>query len=123
MAPSTTSITTTESSTLYLKSPSSSPEPPASPCNEEEDWDFSDLPEPVLDDFHRLVQDLSEALGPCSGLDSADVNANEIELLMKRYMSKTCEWQPYALADYSRPYTRNLVDRGNGKSNLVSRPE
>lgn len=28
--------------------------------------------------------------------------------------------QKYAFADHSRGYTRNLVDEGNGKSNLVS---
>jgi len=65
------------------------------------------------------VQQLSDALGCCSGLDSDEVDAQDIVELMRKYQSKTSQWQKYALADYSRPYTRNLVDKGNGKSNLV----
>lgn len=72
-----------------------------------------------LDPFHQLVQDLSDALGPCSGLDSDEIDPSHIVELMRKYDSKTSEWQKYALADYTRPYTRNLVDKGNGKSNLV----
>lgn len=74
-----------------------------------------------LDSFHQLVRDLSDVLGPSSGLDSDDINVEEIEKLLCSYRSTTSEWQKYALADYTRPYTRNLVDKGNGKSNLVSR--
>jgi cysteine dioxygenase len=72
-----------------------------------------------LDPFHQLVQDLSDALGPSSGLDSDDVDPLDIQRLMEGYVSKYDEWSPYALADRSRAYTRNLVDEGNGKSNLV----
>jgi len=39
--------------------------------------------------------------------------------LMKEYESKEEDWGRYALGDASRGYTRNLVDVGNGKSNLV----
>ncbi|OJJ47650.1 hypothetical protein ASPZODRAFT_158574 [Penicilliopsis zonata CBS 506.65] len=56
-------------------------------------------PAPPDDAFLRLVQDLSLALGPSSGLDSEG-------------------GAPYALRDANRAYTRNLVDEGNGKSNL-----
>lgn len=70
--------------------------------------------------FEKLVQDLSATLGPSSGLDSDDVNPLDIQRLMQQYVSKSDEWAPYALGDGSRPYTRNLVDEGNGKSNLVS---
>jgi cysteine dioxygenase len=38
---------------------------------------------------------------------------------MSIYTSNEQEWQEYALADPSRNYTRNLVDKGNGKSNLL----
>lgn len=72
------------------------------------------------DAFQKLVQDLSEALGPSSGLDSADVDAHHIIRLMEGYISKSGEWTKYAFADTTRGYTRNLVDEGNGKSNLVS---
>lgn len=72
-----------------------------------------------LDAFHALVQDLSLILGPSSGIDSEDVDPRELQSLMERYTSNPSEWQKYALGDYSRNYTRNLVDKGNGKSNLL----
>lgn len=66
------------------------------------------------------MHDLSAALGPSSGLDSDDVNPLDIQRLMERYVSTPGEWASYALGDGSRSYTRNLIDEGNGKSNLVS---
>nr|POF15031.1 cysteine dioxygenase [Quercus suber] len=75
-------------------------------------------PEPS-DGFHRLVSDINSILGPCNGIDSAGVDVEEIKKLMTGYESKEREWQKYAFADTSRAYTRNLVDRGNGKSNLL----
>jgi hypothetical protein len=71
------------------------------------------------DKFHQLVDDLSRILGPSSGLDSADTDVKHLEELMSSYISKESEWQKYAFSDLSRGYTRNLVDEGNGKSNLV----
>lgn len=70
--------------------------------------------------FEKLVQDLSATLGPSSGLDSDDVNPLDIQKLMEGYVSNSAEWASYALRDSSRAYTRNLIDEGNGKSNLVS---
>lgn len=69
--------------------------------------------------FENLVLDLSEALGPSSGLDSDDVDTLDIQRLMEQYVSNPEEWRPFALGDNSRGYTRNLIDEGNGKSNLV----
>ncbi|KAJ9483023.1 hypothetical protein VN97_g10395 [Penicillium thymicola] len=69
--------------------------------------------------FEKLVDDLSSALGPSSGLDSSDVDPMEIQLLMEKYVSNSDEWASYALGDASRTYTRNLIDEGNGKSNLL----
>lgn len=69
--------------------------------------------------FDTLVSALSAALGPSSGLDSADVNPLDIQLLMEQYISRPDEWGPYALEDANKTYTRNLIDEGNGKSNLV----
>ncbi|OAL68874.1 cysteine dioxygenase [Trichophyton violaceum] len=71
------------------------------------------------DAFHKLVDDLSAVLGPSSGLDSDDVDPMDIQKLMEGYVSNHEEWQRYALADESRAYARNLVDEGNGKSNLL----
>lgn len=72
-----------------------------------------------FDSFHRLVEDINKILGPSNGIDSADVDVEELQKLMGSYESNEEDWQPYAFVDYSRAYTRNLVDRGNGKSNLV----
>jgi len=71
------------------------------------------------DDFHRLVRQLSDVLGPSSGINSADVDENELIRLMEQYTSQESQWRHYAFADSSRNYTRNLVDEGNGKSNLL----
>ncbi|THV55177.1 hypothetical protein BGAL_0012g00150 [Botrytis galanthina] len=71
------------------------------------------------DSFHQLVADLSQILGPSSGLTSADVDVQQLRSLMERYISNEDEWRKYAFADLSRGYTRNLVDEGNGKSNLL----
>ncbi|KAF2455899.1 RmlC-like cupin domain-containing protein [Lineolata rhizophorae] len=68
--------------------------------------------------FQRLVEDLRKELG-AGGIDSEDVDPNVLQLLMRQYVSKVDDWQQYALSDFSRPYTRNLVDKGNGKSNLL----
>lgn len=70
--------------------------------------------------FDDLVQALKDVLGPSSGLDSKDVDLNSIMDLMREYDTKENGWVPFAIADADLPYTRNLVDEGNGKSNLVS---
>ncbi|BCS23824.1 putative cysteine dioxygenase Cdo1 [Aspergillus puulaauensis] len=41
---------------------------------------------------------------------------------MELYTSNQDEWHSFALEDLNRSYTRNLIDEGNGKSNLVSSP-
>ena len=82
-------------------------------------YDPASIPVKQLDAFHKLVQDLSDILGPSSGLDSEDVDPLDIQHLMEKYISRKSEWERYALKDPSRTFTRNLVDRGNGKSNLV----
>ncbi|KAF2757826.1 cysteine dioxygenase type I [Pseudovirgaria hyperparasitica] len=67
--------------------------------------------------FQQLVEDLSTVLGPSSGIN--DVDTERLIALMERYVSIEDEWKNYAFSDSSRPYTRNLVDEGNGKSNLL----
>ena len=74
---------------------------------------------PVASRFDNLVLALKEALGPSSGLTSDDVNVDFLTRLMTDYDSQPAEWSKYAFGDASRGYTRNLVDEGNGKSNLV----
>jgi cysteine dioxygenase len=70
--------------------------------------------------FDDLVQSLKDVLGPSSGLDSKDVDLNSIMDLMDKYDAAEEGWVSFAMADRDLPYTRNLVDEGNGKSNLVS---
>jgi cysteine dioxygenase len=78
------------------------------------------LPSPKpQDEFQKLVSNLSQVLGPSSGLDTEDVNIQDLQNLMTAYTSSEKDWSSYAFSDFSRGYTRNLVDRGNGKSNLV----
>jgi len=72
-----------------------------------------------LDPFHRLVSDLSRILGPSSGLNSEDIDVQQLQALMEDYASSESDWSKYAFIDPSRGYTRNLVDEGNGKSNLL----
>ncbi|KAK4187113.1 RmlC-like cupin domain-containing protein [Podospora australis] len=73
-----------------------------------------------MNHFDGLVQALKDALGPCSGLTSEDVDVKYLQKLMKDYdSSDEREWSKFAMGDASRAYTRNLVDEGNGKSNLL----
>lgn len=78
---------------------------------------------PYLNDhatkLDALIADINKALGPNSGLDSSDVNPVDIQSLMSRYTSNPSEWGPHALEDASKTYTRNLIDEGTGKGNLV----
>jgi hypothetical protein len=73
--------------------------------------------------FDELVVRLKDALGPSSGLTSDDVDVDFLQQLMEGYDGSDNMWKPYAFGDRSRGYTRNLVDEGNGKSNLVSMSE
>jgi hypothetical protein len=47
------------------------------------------------------------------------VDVDHLDRLMRDYDSDPREWSRFAMGDESRAYTRNLVDEGNGKSNLV----
>jgi len=46
------------------------------------------------------------------------VNVDQIYALMRSYKSNPAEWRKYAVADRNK-YTRNLVNAGNGKFNLM----
>jgi len=71
------------------------------------------------DRFQALVNSLSDKLGPCSGINSDDVDEKELQQLMEDYVSNSAEWEKYSMAQPGTAYTRNLVDKGNGKSNLL----
>lgn len=70
--------------------------------------------------FEQLVEGLASSLQFEAGL-TADGNVKRMMQLMDKYVSRESDWRAYAFADYSRAYTRNLVDAGNGESNLVSK--
>ncbi|XP_077377517.1 cysteine dioxygenase type 1 [Festucalex cinctus] len=46
------------------------------------------------------------------------VNVEEVKELMESYRSNPQDWKQFAIFDTHR-YTRNLVDEGNGKFNLI----
>ncbi|KAI8374998.1 RmlC-like cupin domain-containing protein [Choanephora cucurbitarum] len=65
-----------------------------------------------------LVQSIHRVLGD-EGLDSDKIDAKQIIALMEQYSSNAVDWNKYTLFDHSRAYTRNLIDDGNGKFNLM----
>ncbi|KAF2107427.1 cysteine dioxygenase [Lophiotrema nucula] len=71
------------------------------------------------DAFRSLVDALKDRLGSSSGIDSDDVKVEELKALMRNYASKEPEWSRFDKRSLYLPYTRNLVDKGNGKSNLL----
>ena len=75
--------------------------------------------DPTANNFQRMIQALSAVLGPSSGIDSDDVDENDLIRIMEAYTSEESEWIQYAFVDGSANYTRNLVDEGNGKSNVL----
>jgi cysteine dioxygenase len=69
--------------------------------------------------FDTLVEDIRRILGDSSGIDSDDVDVEELMEAMSAYQSDEHEWQHYALRDKSRGYCRNGVDNINSKANLL----
>ncbi|XP_038258718.1 cysteine dioxygenase type 1 [Dermochelys coriacea] len=65
------------------------------------------------------AQTLQELIQILHHLFSSDkVSVEEVQALMESYESNPVEWMKYAQFDQYR-YTRNLVDKGNGKFNLM----
>ena len=94
----------------YVSNPSANGSSPASSTSDH-----------GTDGFDNLVTALRQKLGPSSGITDDDVNPQKLQSLMADYISKESEWERYAFKCPVKAYTRNLVDKGNGKSNLVSR--
>ncbi|KAJ3294960.1 Cysteine dioxygenase [Blyttiomyces sp. JEL0837] len=68
--------------------------------------------------LQQLIQGLHKELGD-KGIDEMDkVDVDKIQNLMESYMSNEEDWSKFAHFDKGR-YTRNLVDAGNGKFNLM----
>ncbi|KAJ3218730.1 Cysteine dioxygenase [Dinochytrium kinnereticum] len=91
-------VTTTEASTTSTSTSSSSPPTPK-----------------TLDDLIKALHaEMSD-----KGIHEMDkVNVDRVKALMESYVSNPAEWSKYAHWD-PRKYTRNLVDDGNGKFNLM----
>lgn len=64
----------------------------------------------------RSLDDLCKELHKV--FESNEVNVDYVHDLMTSYKSNPADWQKYAKFDRHR-YTRNLVDSGNGKFNLM----
>lgn len=78
-----------------------------------------DIHDTTSNAFISLIASITAILGPTSGLTTEGVDVNALTELMEQYVSDEKEWGHFAMADTSRGYTRNLVDVGNGKSNLL----
>ncbi|KAI1309938.1 Cysteine dioxygenase [Mortierella claussenii] len=72
---------------------------------------------PVPQSLDELVQLLHQELGS-KGLSCEGVDVGRVKALMSNYVSNEDDWKKYAHFDKNR-YTRNLVDDGNGKFNLM----
>jgi len=72
-----------------------------------------------MEKINYKVSSLDELIEELHVLFSGDrVNVDQIYALMRSYKSNPAEWKKYAIADRSK-YTRNLVNEGNGKFNLM----
>jgi len=67
---------------------------------------------PTVNSLNDLIKELRTVF------ESDSVNVELVHYLMKSYKSNPLDWKKYAKFDRYR-YTRNLVDRGNGKYNLM----
>ncbi|KAK5647197.1 hypothetical protein RI129_002089 [Pyrocoelia pectoralis] len=67
---------------------------------------------PTINSLNDLINELHTAF------ERNSVNVELIHYLMQSYKSNPIEWKKYAKFDRYR-YTRNLVDIGNGKYNLM----
>lgn len=74
-----------------------------------------------LDAFHNLVRELSGYLDEAPSLMFAEIcNPDTVIQKMREYRSDRSEWAKYAHEDGNQCFTRNMVERGQGKSNIVS---
>lgn len=74
-----------------------------------------------LDAFRQLVQGLSCYLASLPSSAFKDINYRLIIKAMENYTSQSSEWEKYAHKNEKQCFTRNLVDPGNGRHNLVCR--
>lgn len=75
--------------------------------------------ETQLDDFHRMIKDICQLVDAAPGNNFSDIDKMPIIQKMDDYKSDPREWAKYAYKDEKQCFTRNMVDRGNGKCNAV----
>ena len=67
----------------------------------------------------KTLLDLQEMIRKEMGSNGIEEgNVDKIKQLMDDYVSNPLDWEQFALFEPSK-YTRNLVDDGNGKYNLL----
>lgn len=76
-------------------------------------------PKQSLNAFQCLAHDLSDLLAGSPGMNFSDIDPNHIIRKMNDYTSNHKDWTKYAHKDSNKCFTRNLVDPGDGKHNLV----
>ena len=75
-----------------------------------------------LDEFHNLVRELSGYIDTAQSLAFSEIcNPSTVIQRMKEYQSDRSDWAKYAHANGDQCFTRNMVERGVGKSNIVRR--
>ena len=70
--------------------------------------------------FEQLVLGIKSVLTKSPGFDFSDIDPEPLSLLLENYKSNREDWSKYAHENKDQCFTRNLVDRGSGKHNLVS---
>ncbi|KAJ2455283.1 hypothetical protein GGF44_001052 [Coemansia sp. RSA 1694] len=68
--------------------------------------------------MQELVSSLNQAMGD-SGLGDDLRTVHQVKQLMHSYVSQSDDWEQHAVYHEGTRYTRNLVDDGNGKYNLL----
>ncbi|KAJ2081650.1 hypothetical protein H4R24_002174 [Coemansia sp. RSA 988] len=79
------------------------------------------LQEPVSKqpaNMQELISSLNTVMGD-KGLGEDFETVRRVKQLMRGYVSKSQDWEKYAFYQDGARYTRNLVDDGNGKYNLL----
>ncbi|KAF3157938.1 hypothetical protein TWF788_005117, partial [Orbilia oligospora] len=69
--------------------------------------------------FEILISSIRDTLGTNPELKFDDVDVDKLEMLLRAYQSSRSEWERFSFIDFSRNYTRNLVDNLHGNANLV----
>ena len=73
-----------------------------------------------INGFHNLAQELSGYLDTAQSLAFSEIcDPNAVIQRMKQYRSDRLDWAKYAHQDENMCFTRNMVERGLGKSNIV----